>query len=190
MSAVPSSTTEFSIRACRPEESPTLSEFAKRLFVQAYGPTHPEPELSRYLARTYDPACLSTDLAAPDIRVFLAESSTHELLGYAYLRKTRSDAPEPVRADKSCEILRFYVDESWHGRGVASALMDECARTTRDWGADVLWVDVWTAAARPIAFYKKAGFAIVGTAPFYFGERVDEDYVMSRRLDSPALVRS
>jgi ribosomal protein S18 acetylase RimI-like enzyme len=175
----------FSVRPCLPQEAAALAGLAARLFVQAYGPTHPEPELSAYLARTFDPARLATELTRARVRVFLAENGAHELVGYAYLRESENNGPPRASGQTSCEILRFYVDEAWHGRGVASALMQECERAARQWGASALWVQAWSAAARPIAFYRKAGFRIVGTTEFHFGERVDTDYLMSRELESP-----
>lgn len=178
-------TSAFSIRRCLPEEGAALASLAARLFVQAYGPTHPEPELSRYLSRTFNPERLASELSRNGVSVFLAGNTAHELVGYAYLRDSQSNSPPSVRGKNPFEILRFYVDEAWHGRGVASALMEECERTARQSGADVLWVQVWSAAPRPLAFYKKSGFGIVGTTEFQFGERIDTDYLMSRLLENP-----
>ena len=42
---------DFTIRPCTPRDAAPISALAAKLFIQAYGPTHPEPELSRYLAR-------------------------------------------------------------------------------------------------------------------------------------------
>lgn len=177
--------TGFSIRRCLPEDAAALAELASRLFVMAYGPTHPEPELSRYLARTFDAERLASELARAGVSVFLAENIAHELVGYAYLRDSQGNAPPSVRGQRSFEVLRFYVDEAWHGRGVANALMEECEHTARQSGADVLWVQVWSAAPRPLAFYTKSGFGIVGTTEFHFGECIDTDYLMSRPLENP-----
>jgi hypothetical protein len=46
---------------------------------------------------------------------------------------------------------------------------------------------VWQEAARPIAFYRHAGFEVVGTTTFSFGDRLDDDFVMARRLASADL---
>ena len=44
--------TGFSIGAATVADAARLAALGARLFTQAYGPTHPEPELSRYLARS------------------------------------------------------------------------------------------------------------------------------------------
>lgn len=41
------------IRHALPGEEVDLSALAESLFRQGYGVTHPEPELSRYVARTF-----------------------------------------------------------------------------------------------------------------------------------------
>ena len=41
------------IRRCNALDAPILALLGARLFTETYGPTHPEPELSRYLARSF-----------------------------------------------------------------------------------------------------------------------------------------
>jgi ribosomal protein S18 acetylase RimI-like enzyme len=63
--------------------------------------------------------------------------------------------------------------------------MRHCETAARDWGADCLWVAVWQEAKGPIAFYQRTGLEISGTAKFHFGDRQDDDYIMSRPLPPP-----
>jgi ribosomal protein S18 acetylase RimI-like enzyme len=49
-------------------------------------------------------------------------------------------------------------------------------------GVQLIWLTVWQQAPRPIAFYRRAGFEIIGTATFRFGERLDDDFLMAKRL--------
>ena len=178
----------FTIRACGPDEADRLAATAARLFTQAYGPTHPEPELGAYLAREFAPARLAAELADPGRRALVAESAG-SWIGYAYLRESAEVWPSGVPGERPVEIVRFYVDARWHGRGVAAALMTACESEARRRGADALWLAVWQEAARPIAFYRRAGFEVVGTATFAFGDRLDDDFVMARRLAGTAGVR-
>lgn len=155
---------------------------ATRLFVQAYGATHPEPELSRYLARSFSSEFFAEQIAGPDSAVLLALTESGASCAYAHLRLTTGPLPADVQSDRAVEIVRFYVDSVWHGRGIAQKLMAACERLAKEWGADLLWLGVWQLAARPIAFYRRAGFEIVGTTTFLFGERRDADFVMARPL--------
>lgn len=171
----------FTIRACDGGEAGRLAATGARLFAQAYGPTHPEPELSAYLARAFAPARLAAELADPGRCALVAESGGR-WIGYAYLHESADSWPRGVPGQRPVEIVRFYVDAGWHGRGVAPALMAACEDEARRRGADALWLAVWQPAARPVAFYRRAGFEVVGTATFAFGDRLDDDWVMARRL--------
>jgi tRNA (guanine37-N1)-methyltransferase len=172
----------FTIRACAPDDAPALAALGARLFVQAYGSTHPEPALGPYLARSFDAGALREALARPAVRVLVAEDARGAPIGYAQMREARDDVPAAVGATHAMEIERFYVEEGWHGRGVARSLMDACVEEARRRGAEALWLQVWREAPRPQAFYRKSGFEVVGDATFRFGDRVDDDWLMARRL--------
>jgi len=43
----------FTIRRATVDDAEKMAALGARLFAQAYGETHPEPELSRYLARSF-----------------------------------------------------------------------------------------------------------------------------------------
>jgi len=80
------------------------------------------------------------------------------------------------------EIVRFYVDGGYQGRGVGAALMNECFRDAGSRGADVVWLQVWKEAPWAIRFYSRFGFAVVGSAHFYFGDQIGDDHIMARPL--------
>lgn len=170
------------LRACTPADAALLAALGARLFRQAYEDTHPEPELGRYLARTFDAARLGAELARPDACALLAADAAGTPVGYAHLRATPGAAPAGVAGARPWELLRFYVDAAWHGRGVAPALLDAGMAEARRRGADVLWLDAWQRAGRALAFYRRAGFAVVGTTTFRFGDRVDDDVILARPL--------
>jgi ribosomal protein S18 acetylase RimI-like enzyme len=175
----------FHIRPAAVGEATPLAALGARLFTQAYGPTHPEPTLGVYLARAFAPERLAAELARDDVRLFVAEDGVGEAIGYAYLRESPA-APAGVQGARPFEVVRFYVEAAWHGRGVAHALMHACVREATERGGDVLWLAVWKQAARPLAFYRRLGFTVVGTTIFEFGDRVDDDHVMARPLGSAA----
>ena len=173
------------IRRCTSGDAAILAALGARLFREAYGATHSEPDLTPYLARTFDPERLAGELARPDVRVLFAVDQTGVPIGYGYVRASRAERPQGVPGLRPWEILRFYVDPRWHGRGVAAPLFAACAHEARQQGADALWLAVWQEAQRPQAFYRRMGLEIVGTTVFHFGQRRDADFVMAGTL-SPA----
>ena len=168
------------VRRCTTDDSATIAALGARLFVQAYAATHPEPELSRYLARAYSPAVIADAIDGNGSSVFVVEKSG-EPIAYAHMCAT-DEIPAGVSGRRAFEIVRFYVDNAQQGRGVGAMLMNHCCDVARQAGADVIWLQVWSQAPWAIGFYRRMGFEIVGKKPFYFGERVDEDHVMARAL--------
>jgi len=168
------------VRLAEAADAGLLTTLGTRLFVEAYGSTHPEPELSRYLARSFQVAEIREALGRPEVVVLLVCDAAGEPIGYARMRA--ADLPEgsELASRRGWEIQRFYVDGRWHGQGVAQQLMAACQAEAAARGADAVWLQVWRNAPRPIAFYRKAGFRIVGTTTFAFGPRVDQDWLMAR----------
>ena len=170
------------IRHCAPTEAPVLAALGIRLFREAYEATHPEPDLSPYLARAFDPDRLAIELGEREIRVLFAVDQDDRPIGYGYVRAAVAERPACVPGTRPWEILRFYVETQWHGRGVAAPLFTACEREARQQGADALWLAVWQKAERPQAFYRRMGLEVVGTTVFEFGQRRDADFVMAALL--------
>ena len=171
----------FSIRRCDSSDAATLASLGARLFSDSYGPTHPEPELGRYLARSFSVDSVRDAMSADDVSMLMVEDSTGHPIAYAYLRPS-PEPPNEVIGSRPFEIVRFYVDASRQGKGVGAALMEACFRDAKERGADVVWLQVWTQAPWAIGFYHRMGFSVAGSTVFYFGERIDDDHVMSRSL--------
>ncbi len=172
------------LRRCTPADAALLARLGDRLFRQAYGDTHPEPDLTPYLAQAFEVPRLARELADPDVAVHLALDPELQPIGYGYVRRALAERPASVPGQRPWEILRFYVDETWHGRGVAAPLFSACIEDARRLGGDALWLAVWQPALRPQAFYRRMGLEIVGTTVFHFGRRRDPDYVMAMPLSS------
>jgi len=171
-------TPAFSIRRAGVGDAEMVASLGARLFTETYGPTHPEPELSRYLARTFSLALMQDALASPDVTIFVGEDAAGSPLGYSFLR-TSPDPPAGVAGARVFEIVRFYVDADAQGRGLGAALMRASLADAQRRNADAVWLQVWKEAPWAVGFYQRMGFAVVGSAPFYFGDQIGDDYIMS-----------
>jgi ribosomal protein S18 acetylase RimI-like enzyme len=169
----------FSIRRCTVDDAAATASLGARLFTETYGPTHPEPELSRYLARSFSVETVRGAISDPDVSMFLVEDSLGAPIAYAYMRAS-PEPPAGVAGDRALEIVRFYVDVACQGRGIGAALMDACFADAKERGAEAVWLQVWKEAPWAVGFYERMGFSAVGSAPFYFGEQVGDDHIMSR----------
>jgi ribosomal protein S18 acetylase RimI-like enzyme len=171
----------FSIRRCTINDAATTASLAARLFTETYGPTHPEPELSRYLARSFSVEGVREAIADHDVTMLLVENPEGRAIAYAYMRSS-AEPPAGVAGKRVFEIVRFYVDGAAQGRGVGAALMDACFKDAKNRGADAVWLQVWKEAPWAVGFYARMGFSVVGSAPFYFGDRIGDDHIMAKSL--------
>lgn len=169
----------LTIRRCTFGDAPALASLAARLFTETYGPTHPEPELSRYLARSFSVEVVREAISDSDVSMFMVQDSSGVPIAYAYMRAS-PQPPTGVEGRRVIEIVRFYVDGATQGRGVGAALMSSCFDDAKERGADVVWLQVWKEAPWAVGFYHRMGFSVVGSAPFYFGEQIGDDHIMSR----------
>ena len=168
------------IRLAGPDDAAAVAAFAERSFRETFGPDNRPDDMEAYCAATYALARQRRELAAPD-RVTLLAEMEGLLAGYVQLRDGL--APSCVSGADPIEILRFYVDSRWHGRGIARSLMAETLARARAMGRRTIYLAVWERNARAIAFYRKVGFRKVGAQPFQLGKDVQTDQVMMRGLD-------
>jgi ribosomal protein S18 acetylase RimI-like enzyme len=172
----------IAIRHASPADNGLLAELGAETFREAFGAQNKAEDVTLYLAKAFSPALQSKELA-DGAGAFLIAEIEGEPVGYVRLRE--STPPASVRSSGPVEIVRFYARARWIGRGVGSSLMEAALREARGRGRDVIWLGVWEMNARAIAFYRKWGFAEVGSQPFRLGNDVQTDLVMARAVEGP-----
>ena len=165
------------IRLALPADAVPLSDLAVRTFRDTFAAANTAEDMSMYLAKSYSVAQTEQELGDPAIATLVAEADG-ALIAFAQLRL--GSAPPGLDTDAPVEIWRFYVDQPWHGQGVAAALMARVDAHAAALDAKTLWLGVWERNARGIAFYRKAGFVDVGAQEFVLGTDVQSDRVMLR----------
>ncbi|WP_439643923.1 GNAT family N-acetyltransferase [Gemmatimonas sp.] len=168
-----------SFRRATPLDAPSLSAFARRVFHDTFAADNTPEDMAVYLAQAFSPATQQAELEETQ-RVCLLMEADGVLIGYASLLDSAPHSA--VAAAHPVEIERFYLDQGWHGRGVAAALMDAARGVARGWQGDVLWLGVWERNAKAIHFYEKQGFERVGAQTFCLGSDEQQDAVMSTAL--------
>lgn len=166
------------VRRATLDDAAPLAAFATRAFIETFGDDNDPEDLRDYIESMYGPAQQSGEIRDENFATWLAEDGGGALIGYAQLCRKR--VPPCVKSERPVEIYRFYVARRAHGTGVAQALMSTAFAQARDWGADVVWLGVWEHNPRAMAFYRKFGFADVGTIDFFVGpdRQTDRVYVL------------
>lgn len=86
----------------------------------------------------------------------------------------RKDSP-------SARLYSLATAEAFRGRGVARALMEACARESRQRGCTALRLEVHHRNDAAIALYRQLGFEIVREKPRYYADG-GPAFVMSKQL--------
>jgi GNAT superfamily N-acetyltransferase len=156
-----------------------LAEFAARTYYETFAAVNTPENMQAYLDAAFTPAQLEAELNDPGSVFFLAHIG-NKLAGYAKL--FAGDAPECITGPIPVELVRFYVDQSWHGRGVASALMEVCLAEAKRGSFQTMYLGVWENNERAKAFYKKWNFVRVGQHIFQMGDDPQIDWWMERSI--------
>ena len=168
------------IRRATVEDAAWLATLAERTFRETYSAHNTPENMERYVADHFGPALQAAELADSRYLTLVAEVSGQPA-GYTQLGQ--GPAPECVTGPAPMEIIRFYVDRPWHGQGLAQRIMAAAAEHATAAGARTLWLGVWERNPRAIGFYRKCGFAQVGTHTFVLGTDHQRDLVLARSLD-------
>jgi ribosomal protein S18 acetylase RimI-like enzyme len=178
---VPDARATFVVRQATPDDAPAVAAFAERTFVETFGPDNTPEDLATHVAKAFGNTQQTRELNDLQMITLLGESG-RTLVAFAQLR--RGEPPACVRGPDPIELLRFYVDRPWQGRGIAQSLMRAVEDTARQAGARTLWLGVWERNPRAIAFYAKCGFTDIGQQEFIVGSDRQTDRVMARSLPS------
>jgi ribosomal protein S18 acetylase RimI-like enzyme len=172
----------IAIRRGVPADATVLAEFARRMYVEAFGAGTDSADLLAFLDTNYGAEKQGRELESADMITLLAEVGGR-LVGYAQVR--HSTPPDCVVGEDVVELWRFYIDRPFHGRGAAQMMMAAALSAARELGGRRIWLSVWEENPRAIAFYLKSGFEDVGTTDFWVGSERQSDRVLLRDLNLP-----
>mgnify|MGYP004496663255 CR=1 FL=1 len=177
---MPADSDALTIRRATAADAGPLSALALRSFMEAFAAQNDPDDVAAYTSRVYGPAQQAAEIAHPDVVTLIGEVEGR-MAAYAQVRWI---APGPgVTGPEPVELMRFYVDQPWHGRGVAHRMMDAALAAAREMGARTIWLAVWEHNPRAMAFYTRRGFRVVGAQDFWMGRELQNDFTMMRPLD-------
>jgi len=159
-----------------PADATALAAFAARTFFESFAADNTSEDMHRHLESAFSPDQQLREIEDPNTDTLILTDGNGRWIGFAQLRAC--GVSEGVPQQGSIELWRFYVDKSWHGQGVAAALMAGVKLRAQRRGASTLWLGVWERNARAQAFYRKHGFGKVGNKVFMVGSDPQTDDVM------------
>ncbi len=164
------------IRYASAADAPALSELGARTFRATYADGNDAHFVEAYVADHYSTAIQLAELG-DDRLIYLVAELDGQLAGFVLLR---TDQWHPdVHGSSPIRLARIYMDTSYLGVGLGSALMERCIEECRLRGHDLLWLGVWERNERAIAFYERWGFSSVGVEIFNVGGDKQRDVILT-----------
>ena len=167
------------IRQAKLSDAKELAELAERIFRKAFTEQNSAEDMQLHCDSSYGEKIQSDEIANPKLVNLVAEDNG-QLAAYAQLRW--EDHPECLTGKNPGEILRFYVDQTWHGKGLAHQLMKACLKIFEQRKNHSVWLGVWENNIQGISFYKKFDFKEIGEHAFSLGKDIQRDIIMERLL--------
>jgi GNAT superfamily N-acetyltransferase len=154
-------------------------ELAARIYYETFAAVNTPENMKAYIDSAFTPSQFASEMADPRA-VFLIAESDGRLCAYAKLLVDRP--PKCVTGEAPVELVRFYLDLSWHGSGLASTLMEACLAEARQRGFKTMYLGVWEKNFRAQRFYRKWDFVRVGEHIFQMGDDPQVDWWMMRAV--------
>lgn len=165
------------IRAAKISDAGKLAKLAEFTFRTTFEKQNTSENMDALCRSSYGEKIQERELSDTDYVTIVAEDK-NELVAYAQLRW--SNPPGCVSADCPGEIFRLYLDEKYHGKGLANRLMLECLDILEGRNSDVAWLGVWEHNQRALSFYRKFDFQAVGDHVFLLGSDPQRDIILAR----------
>lgn len=167
------------IRRATLADARLLAELGARTFAETFAADNTPEDMAAYLAASFSPEQQGAELSDL-LSIFLIAEIDGSAAGYSMLRA--SESPNEVSSEQPIELVRFYVSQEWHGRGVGAALMQACIDEAREMDYRTLWLGVWEHNSRAQNFYRKWKFQEVGGHIFQLGADPQNDILMERKV--------
>ncbi|CAE6699854.1 hypothetical protein R20943_00508 [Paraburkholderia aspalathi] len=163
---------KHSIRTARPEDVARIAALGAQVWVRTYAAAGVSDVIAQYVLTTFTPEKILALLNDPGIVLLVAEAEAN-LVGYIVMRFGSYHADVPI------EIETLYIQGSFSGRGIGSALLTDAkgiaeART----GNRAIWLAVNSQNEKAISFYRSRGLMQEGVAYFELGGIKHENKVM------------
>ena len=168
-----------SLRYATKEDAALIADISHQTFYDTFAPHNTEADMKKFLDEQFTKGRLMLEVGMPE-NDFLLAYVDGQVAGYAKLRDGK--VPTELKGIPSLEVARLYVLKEFIGAGIGAALMNRSIETAVEKGKELLWLGVWEANERAIAFYTRYGFQKFGEWDFLLGDDMQRDWLMKKEL--------
>jgi len=161
------------LRIATPRDAAALPTFGRKCFAKAFAHLYSEESLETFLEQTRSENEYRRFVECAAFKLTIAESPTAGILGYALC----GPLGVPVKHPKlpAWELMRLYVDPEAQSLGIGNLLLKMATDEAKLQRFQAIYLGVYSENFAAQRFYKRAGFAKVGTYDFKVGDHVDHE---------------
>jgi ribosomal protein S18 acetylase RimI-like enzyme len=170
---------DISIKQATTAEAALIADLSRQTFYDSFAAENTPENMDKFMNEQFTRENLMKEVGAAG-NIFLLAYIEDEVVGYTRLRETTN--PLLIHNGPAIEIARIYAVQKSIGKGVGSALMQQCVYIARQKDARVIWLGVWEKNEKAIAFYTKWGFEKFSDHVFMLGNDAQTDWLMKKVL--------
>jgi diamine N-acetyltransferase len=169
---------KIQIREAGVSDAALIADLSRKTFFETFASQNTKADMDLFLNEQFSKEMLMAQVGKKDHHFFLAYHQ-EAVAGYVFLKM---DVPENSEQERTLEIARIYVSDSFIGKGIGKALMQTAFQFARTQKAEQVKLAVWEHNLRAIRFYESFGFIRSGIQVFLLGTDVQHDFVMHRSV--------
>ena len=159
-----------------------LQKIGRKTFDDTFGNTCTREDMRGVLELFFNTAQVESELSDPTDNFFFLEEEG-VVKGYLRINAKHPYPIEHLKDRKTIELVRLYVLNEYHGKGVANELMDFAVDFAKKGGFEVIYLSVWEYNFRARGFYEKHGFENSGVKnDFPLGSTPQTDFWFVKEL--------
>ena len=161
------------------KEAALIADLSRQTFYDAFAADNTQADMDKFLNEQFTREKLMEEVGAKG-NTFLLAYEGDEAVGYARMRETPN--PLLLTDGPAIEIARIYAAQKSIGKGIGSALMQQCIERAKQRHFRLIWLGVWEKNYKAIAFYTKWGFERFSEHVFMLGNDPQTDWLMRKEL--------
>ena len=171
---------EINIRIANSKDAALIADLSRETFYKAFAPANTKADMDKFMNEVFTHEGLMAELDLPN-NIFLLAYAGDEVAGYVRLRD--KNIPEvSLNTGNVIEIARIYASSAETGKGIGTALMNECIAIAGEKQRCFIWLGVWEKNDKAIRFYERFGFKKFGEHDFVLGNDVQTDWLMALQV--------